>query len=105
MASIRDIKGETSINGVTVQGNFKNLLIKNNKLYLDGVLQDGSSLSPNITIVVNGSTGDISSGSGDVNVKGNSNNINTGSGDVDIGNSVSGNIKTGSGDVDCDCKG
>lgn len=89
--------GRIVVDGREFKG--RNISIKNNKVVVDGVEQDGE-LVGDINVVVHGDVQDLENGSGNVKAQ-NVGNINTGSGDVECGN-VSGSIKTGSGDVDCD---
>jgi hypothetical protein len=105
-----------TINGKTYSGN--NLTISNNKIIIDGVEINGMEEAKEINVVitgninsinlgaaksfiVNGTVGDISTGSGDVTCENVTGSVNTASGDVDCKN-IGGNVKTSSGDVNAE---
>ncbi|CAL9981956.1 hypothetical protein VPHD479_0246 [Vibrio phage D479] len=88
---------KTVINGVVYKGN--NISIQGDKVVVDGVVQTpGLSVGP-INVVVEGDCGQLDCAAGDVVVKGNvTGDVETGSGDVECLN-VGGSVRTGSGDV------
>ena len=103
-----------SINGKTYSGN--NVVVKNNKVYVDGDLftddvyckQINVNIVGNIieldvdscdSITVNGTVGSVITSSGDVIINGDVNGgVSTKSGDVNCGN-VNGTVSTISGDI------
>lgn len=89
---------QVTIDGRSFSGT--NISIKNNKVIVDGVVQEGDLTGP-ISVAVSGDIDKIDAGSCDTLVAGgNVGSIKSGSGDIDCGD-VSGDIQTGSGDVDC----
>jgi len=109
-------KSTISINGKAYSGN--NVSVSNNKVYIDGKLQDVKDSKEIFVIVdgninnldvdtanqikVNGNVNKLKTSSGDVEVSGNvETGVSTSSGDVDIKGAVGGNVKTMSGDVSC----
>lgn len=103
--------GQVTVNGKVYEGT--NICIQNDKVIIDGVVQDDKQLVGPITINISGhaeiiesyggnvtaeTVGEISSGSGDVRCGSVSGSVKTGSGDVTC-KSVNGMIRTGSGDV------
>lgn len=92
-------KSTITVNGKTYQGN--NVKISNNKVYIDGVLQDTED-QKRINITVNGNIDKLQvDACNEVFVTGDVSTLKTMYGDVEIGGSVSGSIKTMSGDVNC----
>jgi len=88
------------INNKVYEGN--NVAISNNKVYIDGKLQEQSSDERNISIVVEGNLAELKADVCDkIEIKGSVGSVRTTSGDVDCGN-VSGGVQTMSGDVMCD---
>lgn len=89
------------INNKSYSGN--NIVVSNNKVYIDGKLQEQDGDNKNISIVVEGDLGSLSVDMCDkVECKGNCGSVNTTSGDVVIDGNVSGSVQTVSGDVMCD---
>ena len=88
-----------NINGKVYYGN--NVTINNNKVYIDGKLQDTGE-DKQINIVVEGDVTELKvDACNEVKILGNSGSISTVSGDVNIKGGVSGNVTTVSGDVSC----
>lgn len=99
MAIFSSGKSTISINGKTYTGN--SVKISNNKVYIDGKLQDTED-AKEINISVSGNIKNLSVDACDkVDVTGDIGTLKTMSGDVDIEGNVTGSIKTMSGDVDC----
>ena len=96
--SLKDIDGETYINGVKIDGSHS-ITIDGGKVYVNGKLREDLSM-PSIEIKVEGSVCSINTTSGDITVNGDTNSINTTSGDVRC-HEVKGNVHTMSGDVTC----
>lgn len=95
----KNSKSTISINGQNFQGN--NVSISNNKVYIDGKLQDTEKYKE-INIVINGNIKKLSVDSCDkVEVTGDVTSLKTMSGDVEVKGNVLGDIKTMSGDIDC----
>ena len=89
------------INNKTYTGN--NVTVSNNKVYIDGKLQEQDGPDRNISIVVEGNLEKLSVDCCDkIEIKGNCGPVTTQSGDVNIGGNVSGSIQTMSGDVMAD---
>ena len=86
------------INGVSYVGD--SLVVKNNKIFIDGKEHEIDSKTINISV-----TGNIDSISADscqkISVKGDVNTLKTMSGDVEIEGIINGSVSTMSGDVDC----
>jgi len=105
---------QITINGSTYYGN--NIVIKNNKIIVDGANVTPDSKEINITvngdvnnlevdscnkISITGNVNKFSGGSGDVECHDIINGVTTGSGDIKC-NNINGDVRTGSGDVECD---
>lgn len=104
------------INGKTYNG--RNVVCKNNKVYVDG--KDMTPEQKEIKIIVNGNcdvleveaghveingnvTKEVSTGAGDIKITGDVvGDISSGAGDIKIGGSVTGEVSTGAGDINCD---
>ncbi len=89
------------INNKTYSGN--NITVNNNKVYIDGILQEQGDNERNITIVVEGDVEKLQVDVCDkMEIKGNvTGSVQTSSGDVNCGN-ISGSVSTMSGNVMCD---
>ena len=86
-----------NINGVTYSGN--SVVVKNNKIYIDGKEVNPAD-SKEYIISVHGDYATVSTESGEVTVNGNNtNSVNTMSGDVFVHGDVLENVSTMSGDV------
>lgn len=91
--------GQIFVNGVSYSG--KSITIKNNQVIIDGKNVDPQD-SKVITIVVEGDITHLNADRCDsISVTGSTGSISTMSGDVTVGGEVHGNVKTMSGDVDC----
>lgn len=92
-------KSTITVNGKTYHGN--SVKVNNNKVYIDGVLQDTED-AKEINIAVSGNIKNLTVDACDkVEVTGDIGTLKTMSGDVEIEGNVTGSIKTMSGDVDC----
>lgn len=102
--------GNIVINGKSYSG--KNLTIKNNKVFIDGVEQESSSIQLNITIngdvnsmditgdtVVNGNVTKINVGVGDVKCNDVAGDVIVDVGDVNVSGNISGKVKVSVGDI------
>ena len=88
------------INNKSFSGN--NIVVSNNKVYIDGKLQEQDGNERNISIVVEGNISTLQVDVCDkIEIKGEVGSVKTSSGDVDCGN-VKGRVHTMSGDVMCD---
>ena len=88
------------INNKTFQGN--NIVVSNNKVYIDGKLQEQDGDERNISIVVEGNLDKLDVDVCDkIDINGNVGTVKTTSGYVACGN-VQGAINTVSGDIMCD---
>ena len=89
------------INGVSYPDG--NISIKNNQVFINGVLQTGKEVeSKTINIVIEGDSGDLVIDSiNSLKIKGNSGYVETTNGTVSIEGSVSGNVRTTNGTVNC----
>lgn len=97
------MKITTKNNKVTIDGRDfvgRDVVIKGDKVFVDGVEQSGSLVGP-ISITVMGDAEHIETGSGDVTVQGACRKVNTMSGDVTVHGDVTGGVETMSGDVEC----
>lgn len=90
--------GNIKINGVSYVGD--SLVVKNNKIFIDGKEQEIDSKTINISV-----TGNIDNMLVDscqkISIKGDVNTLKTMSGDVEIEGIINGSVSTMSGDVDC----
>lgn len=87
-----------NINGVTYSGS--NVCVKNNRVYIDGVIQE-QIFDRDINVVVNGNIDKVELDVGDITVNGNvSQGINISTGDVEC-KDVTGNVSTSCGDIKC----
>lgn len=90
--------GSIKINGVSYVGN--NLVVKNNKIFIDGKEQEIDSKIINISVI--GNIDNISTDSCQkISIKGDVNILKTMSGDVEVEGIINGSVSTMSGDVDC----
>jgi hypothetical protein len=102
------------INGVRYTGN--NIVVKDNKVVIDGVETRSYANAVTITVegdveelhvdccdslIVNGNVNNLTTQSGDVECRDVTGNLNLTSGDVECGN-VGGSIQTVSGDIKCE---
>ena len=94
--NIMGSKGTVTINGKTYKGN--NISIQGDKVTIDGIVQEGSSLVGSILVKVEGDVESIDTLTGGVVVSGNVGTVQTTSGDVECG-MVHGNVRSTSGDV------
>lgn len=88
--------GSVKIDGKTFVG--RNITIKNNKVVVDGVEQDGELIG-DINVTVHGNVNKLENVNGKV-IANTVSSISTQSGDVEC-QDVSGSVSTMSGDVDC----
>lgn len=88
--------GKVTIDGKSFTGS--NISINNNKVIVDGVVQDGELIG-DVNVVVHGDVELLENTSGTIKA-GNVGQVKTVSGDVDCCD-VSGNVQTVSGDVNC----
>ena len=90
--------GSIKINGVSYVGN--SLVVKNNKIFIDGKEQEIDSKIINISVI--GNIDNISTDSRQkISIKGDVNILKTMSGDVEVEGIINGSVSTMSGDVDC----
>jgi hypothetical protein len=89
--------GSINVNGKSYKGN--NIQINGDRVIIDGEVQEGSLSGPEVTIIVEGDCGDISTEFGDITVKGTSKDVKTHNGQVTVGGNISGNVKTHNGNV------
>ena len=90
--------GSIKINGVSYVGN--SLVVKNNKIFIDGKEQEIDSKIINISVI--GNIDNISTDSCQkISIKGDVNILKTMSGDVEVEGIINGSVSTLSGDVDC----
>lgn len=94
-------KSKVIINGKTYDHG-KNVSITNGKVVIDGVVQEDNILAAGpISVLIQGTCGNIECASGEVIVSGSvDGDVSTASGDIDCGD-VQGSISTASGDVQC----
>ncbi len=89
-----------SINGVTITGNSKSVIISNGKIIIDG--KDVTPDSKEINITVNGNIEQLKADScNTITITGDVKTIQTQSGSVDVTGSINGSVSTMSGSVDC----
>ena len=86
------------INGKTYKGS--NITIKNRKVIVDGVEQEGDQLGYNISVVIHGDVGHIENANGNVDAREVVNSISTSNGEVTCAN-VGGDVSTVNGDIEC----
>lgn len=102
-----------TINGKSYNG--KNITIKNNKVLIDGVVQESDEKTINVTvtgnveildvdscdlITVNGSANSVKSANGSIKIGGDvTGNVSTTNGSVKVGKSISGNANTVNGSI------
>ena len=90
--------GSIKINGVSYVGN--SLVVKNNKIFIDGKEQEIDSKIINISVI--GNIDNISTDSCQkISIKGDVNILKTMSGDVEVEGIINRSVSTMSGDVDC----
>lgn len=92
--------GSVTVNGKTYRG--KNVSIMGDgSVVVDGVVQEGATLTGPINVTVNGDVESLRTVSGDITVNGSTGSIQSTSGDVEVKGAVVGNVQTVSGDVLC----
>lgn len=104
-ANIKIGKNST-VDNLTINGmkytSSSGVIIKNNLVYIDGVVQDGISTENGIDISIVGNVDSIDvQACNEISVEGNVSSVTTNSGDVKIGGDVSGNVRATHGDVSC----
>ena len=97
--SISQVNGVINVNGKKYCG--KSVVIKGNKVIIDGVEQDkDNDLVGDVNSSIDGNVGDIQNDSGDIRITGDAKNISAHSGDIYC-EDVNGNATTYSGDIQC----
>lgn len=89
--------GAVNIDGHNMVG--RSVTIEGNRVFVDGVQQDGTLVGP-ISISVTGDVQKLECPAGSIEVSGSCGSVSTMSGDVFCGD-VNGNVSTTSGDVTC----
>lgn len=96
---IEDMSNSTvTINGVTVSGTAKSIVIKNGRVIFDG--KDVTPDSKEINIVINGNVEELSvDAANKVTITGSAASVKTMSGNIDVGGDVHGNVSSMSGNI------
>lgn len=100
-STIRDMKNSNvTINGINITGSANSVVIKNNKVYVDG--KDVTPSEKEINIEVHGNVNSINADSvSRIVITGNTEYAKTMSGSIDVHGNVLGDASTMSGDIRC----